>query len=355
MTPKKSGTVKVERGPSASRAVKKQTGTGKKAEAQRAPASAPPSFPVVGVGASAGGLAAFEAFFSGMPVDTEPGMAFVLVQHLAPDHESLLTELVRRYTRMQVSEVEDGMVIQPNHAYIIPPGRDMALLNGVLHLLEPSSPRGQRLPIDFFFRSLAQDQRERAIGIVLSGTGSDGTQGVRAIKDEGGMVMVQSPGSTEFDGMPCSAIATGLVDFELSPAEMPARLMAYAAHVFSRPAKPGAGRAPSTGSALKQIFILLRAQTGHDFSQYKPSTILRRIERRMGVLQIESMDGYVKYMQQTTAEAGALFRDLLIGVTNFFRDPLAFQALGEQIIPRLFAGKQPGAQVRVWSMGCSTG
>ena len=166
-------------------------------------------FPIVGIGASAGGLAAFEAFFSGMPAEANPGMAFVLVQHLAPDHKSILTDLVRRYTRMQVFEVEDGMKVQPNCAYIIPPNRDMAFLRGALQLLEPVAPRGQRLPIDFFFRSLAQDQRERAIGIVLSGTGSDGTLGVRAIKGEGGMVMVQNPASTEFDGMPRSALATG--------------------------------------------------------------------------------------------------------------------------------------------------
>ena len=189
-------------------------------------------FPIVGIGASAGGLAAFEAFFSGMPADIDPGMAFVLVQHLAPDHKSILTELIQRYTRMQVFEVEDGMVVQPNCAYIIPPNRDMAFLNGALQLLEPGMPRGQRLPIDFFFRSLAQDQRERAICVVLSGTGSDGTQGVRAIKGEGGMVMAQSPESTEYDGMPRSAIATGLVDYELPPAEMPAQLMAYVSHAF---------------------------------------------------------------------------------------------------------------------------
>jgi two-component system CheB/CheR fusion protein len=161
----------------------------------------PGSFPIVGIGASAGGLAAFEAFFSGMPADIEPGMAFVLVQHLAPDHKSILTDLIRRYTRMQVFEVEDGMTVKPNCAYIIPPNRDMAFLNGTLQLLEPSAPRGQRLPIDFFFRSLAQDQRERAICIVLSGTGSDGTLGVRAIKGEGGMVMAQNPDSTEYEGM----------------------------------------------------------------------------------------------------------------------------------------------------------
>jgi len=250
-------------------------------------------FPIVGIGASAGGLAAFEAFFSGMPPDSDPGMAFVLVQHLAPDHKSILTDLIRRYTRMQVFEVEDGMEVQINCAYIIPPNRDMAFLNGTLQLLEPVDPRGRRLPIDFFFRSLAQDQRERAIGVVLSGTGSDGTLGVRAIKGEGGMVMAQNPESTEYDGMPRSAIATGLVDYEVPPAEMAAQLIAYTAHAFGKPPRPSLP-APQSENALKKIFVLLRARTGHDFSQYKPSTIQRRIERRMAVQQIESMDGYVK-------------------------------------------------------------
>lgn len=312
-------------------------------------------FPVVGIGASAGGLAAFEAFFSGMPADTDPGMAFVLVQHLAPDHKSILTDLIRRYTRMQVFEVEDGMTVKPNCAYIIPPNRDMAFLNGTLQLMEPSAPRGQRLPIDFFFRSLAQDQRERAICIVLSGTGSDGTAGVRAIKGEGGMVMAQNPASTEYDGMPRSAIATGLVDYELPPAEMPPQLIAFAAHAFGKVARPATVPAPKAENAMKKIFVLLRAQTSHDFSQYKPSTIHRRIERRMAVHQLETLDMYVKYLQQTPAEVDSLFRDLLIGVTNFFRDPEAFKALDEQIIPKLFADKPADAMIRVWSPGCSTG
>ncbi len=315
----------------------------------------PASFPIVGIGASAGGLAAFEAFFSGMPTDINPGMAFVLVQHLAPNHESMLAELIRRYTRMHVFEVEDGMAVQPNCVYIIPPNRDMAFLNGTLQLLEPSAPQGHRLPIDFFFRSLAQDLHERAISIVLTGTGSDGTLGVRAIKGEGGMVMAQSPDSAEYDSMPRSAIATGLVDYELAPAEMPARLIAYAAYAFGKHARPATALAPKTESALKKIIILVRAQTGHDFSQYKPSTIHRRIERRMAVHQIESIDGYVKYLQQTSVEVEALFRDLLIGVTNFFRDPNAFQALEEQVIPKLFANKPAGGMIRVWSPGCSTG
>src|SRR5512141_3223343 len=173
------------------------------------------------------------------------------------------------------------MAVQPNCAYIIPPNRDMAFLDGTLHLLEPAAPHGQRLPIDFFFRSLAQDQHERAICIVLSGTGSDGTQGVRAVKGEGGMAMAQNPESTEYDGMPRSAIATGLVDYELPPAEMPAQLIAYAAHAFGKPPRPATPQTPKAENALRKIFVLLRAQTRHDFSQYKPSTIQRRIERRM--------------------------------------------------------------------------
>lgn len=192
-------------------------------------------FPIVGIGASAGGVTALMEFFSGMPSDAEPGMAFVLVQHLAPDHKSILPDLIRRYTRMQVFKVEDGMEVQINCVYIIPPNSEMALLNRTLHLFEPTAPRYHRLPIDFFFRSLALNQRERAIGVVLSGCGSDGTLGVRAIKVEGGMVIAQKPESAEFDGMPRSAIATGLVDYELAPAAMSVQLMACTAHTFGTP------------------------------------------------------------------------------------------------------------------------
>jgi len=313
------------------------------------------SFPIVGIGASAGGLKAFEAFFSGMPADVEPGMAFVLVQHLAPDHKSILPELIARYTRMAVLEVTDGMQVRPNSVYIIPPNRHMALLHGRLELLEPSEPRGQRLPIDFFFRSLAQSQRERAIGVVLAGTGSDGTFGVRAIKAEGGMVIAQRPGSTEFDGMPYSAIATGVVDWQLLPREMPAQIIAYASHAFSQLAPRLAEESPKVQTALKKVFVVVRAQTGHDFSQYKASSIHRRIQRRMSLHQIEALDGYVRYLQQTPQEVEALFGDLLIGVTSFFRDAEAFKALEGQIIPTLFANKPEGEVIRVWSPGCSTG
>ena len=341
--------------PGGARAVEDKLTTDTEAELPAPPAATAASFPVVGIGASAGGLAAFEAFFSGMPTDTNPNMAFVLVQHLAPNHKSMLTDLIRRFTRMQVFEVEDGMQIQPNCAYIIPPNRDMAFINGTLQLLSPVEPRGQRLPIDFFFRSLALDQRERAIGIVLSGTGSDGTLGARAIKAEGGMLMAQDPDSAEFDGMPRSAIATGLVDYVLPPAEMPVQLMAYVAHAFGKPPLLASIPLSKAEDALKKIFIALRSHVGHDFSQYKPSTILRRIERRMAVHQLENIDSYVRYLHQAPSEVESLFRDLLIGVTNFFRDPAAFKMLEELVIPKLFANNPPGSAIRVWSTGCSTG
>ncbi len=328
----------------------------KKARGQKEKsAAAPDRFPVVGLGASAGGLPAFEAFFSGMPAGAKPGMAFVLVQHLAPDHKSILAELVRRATTLEVFEVEDGMPVRPNCAYIIPPGRDMALLDGHLHLLEPSAPRGQRLPVDFFFRSLAQDQGDRAIGIVLSGTGSDGAQGVRAIKGEGGMVMAQRPDTTDFAGMPQSAIATQMVDFQLAPAEMPAQLLAYVAHAFGKLARPTAAGAAGEENVLKSVCVLLRAKTGHDFSQYKPSTINRRVDRRMAVHQIDTLPNYLAYLQQTPSEVDALFHDLLIGVTSFFRDEEAFKALADVAVPRLLADRGRGEAIRVWVAGCSTG
>jgi two-component system CheB/CheR fusion protein len=231
----------------------------------------------------------------------------------------------------------------------------MAFINGALTLLEPTMPRGQRLPIDFFFRSLAQDQHERAIGIVLSGTGSDGTLGVRAIKGEGGMVMVQKIQSTEYDGMPCNALATGLVDFELLPSEMPAKIIAYAAQAFGNSYRMASTAELLPETAMKKIFVLLRTQTGHDFSQYKPSTINRRIERRMAVNQIELTENYVKFLQRDPIEVQALFRDLLIGVTSFFRDTEAFKVVEEKVIPKIFANKGEGAVIRIWSSGCSTG
>ena len=311
-------------------------------------------FPIVGIGASAGGISAFGAFFSAMSSEVDPNMAFVIVQHLAPDHKSILTEIIQKYTKMKVYEVQDGMQVKPNCTYIIQPNYDMAFINGKLQLLEPSMSRGHRLPIDFFFRSLAQDQQSKAIGIILSGTGSDGTQGVKAIKEEGGMVIVQKPDTAEYDGMPSSAIATGLVDFELAPAEMPAKIIAYATNSLSIINTFELSPSQKYENELNKIFIILRSNTGHDFSQYKANTINRRILRRMALQQIDKLEEYVKYLQKTPLEIEALFHELLIGVTNFFRDPEAFLAL-ERVIPKLFMNKSINDTIRVWVTGCSTG
>ncbi len=308
-------------------------------------------FPVVGIGASAGGLAAFEAFFSSMPDDTGSGMAFVLVQHLDPNHKSILTDLIGRYTRMPVYEVKDEMVVKPGCVYVIPPNHDMIFEYGTLKLLKPAEPRGHRLPIDLFFRSLAQSKQELAICIVLSGTGSDGTLGVRAIKAEGGMVIAQTPESSEYDGMPRSVIATGLVDYILTPAEMPAQLIAYVTQAFGK--RPQA--VLKAEDAMKKIYNLLRTQTGHDFSHYKQKTISRRIERRMAIQNLKNVDEYVLYLEQKPAEVEALFHDLLIGVTSFFRNPTTFEVLQEKVIPNLFTGKRANSAIRIWVPGCSTG
>jgi len=311
------------------------------------------SFPIVGVGASAGGLEAFEKFLKQVPTDT--GMAFVLVQHLDPVHKSILAELVKRVTPMEVFEVTNGMQVKPNCAYIIPPNRDMAFLHGKLTLIEPTAPRGLRLPIDFFLRSLAQDQEERAICVILSGTGSDGTLGLKAVKEEGGMVIAQEPKTAKYDGMPRSAIASGLVDYVLPPEEMVAQLQVYTKYAFGKQAKRLPSPSQKKSDELNKIYILLRNQTGHDFSYYKPNTILRRIERRMNLNQIGRLSDYVRHLQNNSLEIETLFKELLIGVSNFFRDPQAFEALREKVIPALFKDKPLDEPVRVWVTGCATG
>ena len=309
-------------------------------------------FPIVGIGASAGGLVAFEAFFSGMPAD-DTNMAFVLVQHLAPDHKSILAEIIQRYTRMKVFEIQDGMKVQKNCVYIIPPKYHIGILHGTLELIKPAKVDGLRLPIDFFFDSLAKDQHQFAIGIILSGNGSDGSRGIRSIKQEGGIVLAQNKDSTEFNSMPKSAIETGLVDYELSPDAMPNKIIKHQAS-FHNTAKV-IDTLSHNSDTLNKIFILLRNKTTHDFSMYKPSTIGRRIERRMMVNQIERIEDYYTYLQNKEDEIDALFNDILIGVTQFFRDTEAFTSLENEVIPKLFLDKEPDATIRVWITGCSTG
>ena len=311
-------------------------------------------FPVIGIGASAGGLAAFEAFFAGMPSGPNPEVAFVLIQHLSPDHKTLLPEIIQRHTRMTVFQVVDGMRIEPGGVYIIPPNCEMTMSRGALQLTAPNATQGRRQPIDHFFRSLAAEQKERAIGIILSGTGSDGSLGIRAIKGQGGMVMAQDDASTEFEGMPRSAIATGLVDYEIPPVEMAPKLLDYVARIFGNAGTVDA-EAENGEEGLRQLCTLLHSHTRHDFSLYKSKTLLRRAERRVAITHSKSLEAYIAFARRSPAELELLFQDFLIGVTNFFRDPEAFRSLETQAIPSLFADKAAGDSIRVWSAGCATG
>ena len=323
-----------------------QSGLRRPADEMKAVAISRPGFPIVGIGASAGGLQAFEGV---LPAHAHsPRMAFVLVSHLDPDHASILHELLGKSTALPVEQITDGAPIRVDHVYVGPPGVDVAILNGELQLMRPTKPHGARLPIDYWFRSLAQDQKEAAIGIVLSGNGSDGTLGLKAIKGESGMVMAQLPETARFTGMPCSAIATGLVDFVLPAARMPEQLLAYARgpYLMERELRFPAVIPASTD--MQKIFVLLRARTGHDFSLYKPGTLRRRIARRMNIHQIKGYRQYVQYLQENPQEADLLFKELLIGVTSFFRDPGMFEALAEKALPRLLASKSAGTAVRVW-------
>ena len=309
-------------------------------------------FPIVAIGASAGGLSAFERFFSALPVDDDLGMAFVVIQHLSPDHKSALVDLVRRFTRMEVFEAENGLRVRPHCTYVIPPNHHLKLADGTLYLERQDGGQKPQLTIDHFFQSLAQAQKDRAICVVMSGTGTDGTLGLRAIKGEGGLVIVQAPDTTEYDGMPRSAIATGLVDYVLAPADMPAQLIAYAKHAFD-PARKR--HPPAREELLNKLCVLLRAQTGHDFSLYKETTLVRRIERRMALHQIVNVEDYIAFAREHAEELDALFRDLLIGVTEFFRDPEAFNVLDTRAIPQILEGKSAYDPVRVWVCGCATG
>jgi two-component system CheB/CheR fusion protein len=308
---------------------------------------------IVGMGASAGGLEAFEQFFSNLK--SKSGMAFILVPHLDPTHTSIMPELIQKATKMKVFQVEDGILVEPDTVYIIPPNSHMALLNGALQLIEPMESTAPRMSIDHFFRSLAQDQRERAICVILSGMGSDGSLGLKAIKEELGMAMVQDVESAKYEGMPRSAIQTGLVDYVLPPAEMPAQLIKYSKHVKEKIPLKITPDAKDTPNALQKIFILLRSTTGHDFSHYKQNTICRRIERRMNVQHIENVSQYVRYLQQNPDETRTLFKELLIGVTNFFRDGEAFEVLKQEALLKLLSNKPEVEPVRVWVPGCSTG
>jgi two-component system CheB/CheR fusion protein len=309
-------------------------------------------FPIVGIGASAGGLEVLELFLKNVPVDS--GMAFVIVQHLDPTHKGILAELLQRVTPMKVSQIKDRTRVQPDRVYVIPPNKDLSILHGVLHLLDPVTPRGLRLPIDFFFRSLAADSEDHSIGVILSGMGADGTLGLKAIKEKAGVVFVQDPTSAKFDGMPRSAVEAGLADIVAPVEALPGKIIAFLHHM-PLVASPGLAGEDKGHSAFEKIMILLRAQTGHDFSLYKKNTVYRRIERRMGIHQIHRIATYVRFLQENTQELELLFKELLIGVTNFFRDPATWEQLKAEVIPALLKDRPPGQALRVWVPACATG
>jgi two-component system CheB/CheR fusion protein len=310
---------------------------------------------IVGIGASAGGYEAFKAFFLAMPIDS--GMAFVLVQHLAPDHVSMLVELLGKSTQMKMQQAQNGMKIEANQVYIIPPDATLTVEKGHLVVTSPAPPREHRRPIDTFLFSLAQDQGEKAVCIILSGTGSDGTLGLTAIKEQGGLTFAQAAFDHQAQpGMPRSADATGAVDHILQVEDMPAMLMEYQQHLRKvQPKKYKEGSRYDLSAYLPDIFTQLRTGIGHDFSHYKEKTLLRRIQRRMQVLQLDEPSDFLKILKKEPKELELLFQDLLISVTEFFRDAAAFQALEEQIIPKLLEDKGADHQIRIWVVACATG
>lgn len=310
--------------------------------------------PIVGIGASAGGLDAFTRLLENLPDDT--GMAFVLVQHLDPSHKSILTEILSKTTSMQVSEVADKTVVKPDCVYIIPPGKAMSVSQGVLSLVPREDIARQYMPVDFFLESLAKDQGSKAIGVILSGTATDGSRGLKEIKNVGGITFTQKPQTAKYDGMPLNAVAAGVVDFILTPEEIAGELAKIARSSAFGAITAETGNLFSAGTGeLKQIFTILRKASGTDFSLYRELTIKRRILRRMVLHRIEKLDEYVDCLRENPAEVGELYQDLLINVTTFFRDPEAFETLKSLVFPAIMKNNRPGEPVRVWVPGCSTG
>ncbi len=307
--------------------------------------------PIVGIGASAGGLEALEEFLQHVPARS--GLAYVIVQHLDPTHKGAMVELLQRVSPIPVAQVKDRTKVEPDCVYVIPPNKDMSVLHGVLHLLPQTAPRGLNLPIDFFFRSLAEDQQERSIGVIFSGMGSDGTLGLRAIKEKGGAAFVQSLASAKFNGMPRSAIGAGLADVVAAAGELPQRIAAYHQHApYSRP--PETAPAEKQLSALEKIFILLRAHTGNDFSLYKTQHDLPPHRAAHGPPPARQDRQLRALSAGEPREVELLFKELLIGVTSFFRDPPAWDRLSE-LLPDLLRSRPAGGVLRAWVPGCSTG
>lgn len=327
---------------------------------QAGDSSTPPR--IVGIGASAGGLAALEQFLE--QVTPGSGLAYVVVQHLDPTQKALLAELLQRATKLPVREAENGMRVEADSVYVIPSNTELTVVDGVLHLNTPAEPRGLRLPINILFSSLARDQGERAIAVILSGMGSDGTLGLQAIRALGGLTVVQQPESAQFDSMPKSAIAAGCADIIAPPAELPGHIRAYITQAAKKEEPDAAltsvAQTPQTSSALPMdpllsIFRLLQQRTRHDFSVYKPSTLQRRISRRMAIHGIDTLAMYEAFMRQNVQEIDLLFKELLIGVTSFFRDAAVWQQLADFTLPELLARQPTEQKLRAWVVGCSTG
>lgn len=313
-------------------------------------------FPIVGIGSSAGGLEAQQKLFAAMPEDS--GLAFIVAAHLDPTQKSHLSELLGRCTKMRVVQIAEPITVEPNHVYVIGPDQELTIRQGIIQPNRPTAPRGHRHPVDTFFHSLAEDQGERAIAIILSGTGSNGSLGLRFIKAEGGIVIVQEPDTAGFQGMPRSAIGTGIVDLILPPEKMPEALIELARHSYLR--RPAAATLPgeaegNAAATLGKVLSLVRAQTNQDFRGYKERTLLRRIHRRMGLHRIEGLGNYIERLRRDSEELAALARDLTINVTGFFRDPEAWQALDQEVIKPLVQKRPSGVTLRVWVPGCSTG
>jgi two-component system CheB/CheR fusion protein len=308
-------------------------------------------FPVVGIGASAGGLEAMEQFLGNVPENS--GMAYIVVQHLDPTHKGMLPELLQRISKMKVFQVTNRMLVRPNCVYVIPPNKTMAIIKGMLHLYKPEQARGQRLPIDFFLTSLARERKELGVGLILSGMGSDGSLGVRAMKEKDGIIMIQDPKTAKFDSMPRNAIDSVSVDIIAPPNELPSRLIEFLKYIPVLRTETDVEIKDK--SSLEKIINLLRTYTGNDFSLYKKHTLYRRIERRMAIHKIDKIASYVLFLNENPKEVEILFKELLIGVTNFFRDEVIWEKLKEKILPDIITKLEPGSILRAWVPGCSTG
>jgi two-component system CheB/CheR fusion protein len=314
----------------------------------------PDSLPVVGLGASAGGLGAFRRLLTALPAST--GMAFILIQHLDPTHASMMVDLLAGHTSMKVQQATDGMPLEPEHVYLIPPGAYLSIQGSALRLSEPRERHGARLPFDFFLRSLAEELGRRAICVILSGTGGDGSLGLKAVKEKGGLVIAQEPNEAEYDGMPRSAIMTGAVDLVLPVAKIPETLAKYGRQlVLNGQRRKGSAPDDHPPDRLAEIIDLLRTKTAHDFALYKPGTLLRRIERRMALAAVDDIGGYLDIVRQNSGELDRLAKDLLINVTSFFRDLKAFELLASEVIPDLVRRQPSDRPLRIWVAGCSTG